>query len=156
MLNADEILASLLAGNNVAADLSALRERFEVELEDLADGMKIENLDEDDDADLIAEIEQLNDVIVNLSDAEEFLAEGNTTEAVRCLRALPGNLGQEQVPPANKTFDDFRSATSWLLKNGFSRYLGMYTWQKEDGSATATLCDAATTTISLVFHDEKI
>lgn len=90
MLNVRETLSSLLAGNDVTANVAALRERFEVELEDLAGGLKVEDLDEDDDADLIAEIEQLNDVIANLTFAAEFLAEGNTADAANCLRNAAG------------------------------------------------------------------
>lgn len=91
MLNADEILAAVLAGQNPLADVSALRERFEVELEDLACGVKVEDLDENDDADLIAEIENLNFVVTCLEDAEAELARGDTAGAVESLRRLPGN-----------------------------------------------------------------
>lgn len=56
----------------------------------------------------------------------------------------------------SKTFSNLPAAEAWMRWNGFTRYLGMWTWQAEDGSATATLCDVATTTISLVFHDEEI
>jgi len=90
MLNADEILPALIAGKNVAADVAYLRERFEIELEDLTDGLKIENLDEDDDADLIAEAEQLNEIIALLGEAEEALDRGDRAGAVNALRGLPG------------------------------------------------------------------
>lgn len=91
MLNADEILSAVLAGQNPLADVAALREQFEVELEDLAGGLKVEDLDEDDDADLIAEIENLNFVVTCLEDAEEELARGDTAGAAESLRRLPGN-----------------------------------------------------------------
>jgi hypothetical protein len=79
MLTLNEILAALRAGKNVAADISYLRERVEIELEDLAGGLKIEDLDDRDDADLIAEIEQLNEIITLLGEAEEALARGDQT-----------------------------------------------------------------------------
>ena len=56
----------------------------------------------------------------------------------------------------SKTFTNLPTAESWLRWNGFTRYLGMWTWQTEDGTATATLTDVATTTISVVIHDEEI
>jgi hypothetical protein len=90
MLNADEILPALIAGKNVAADVAALRERFEIELEELADGLKIEDLDEDDDADLIAEIQNLNFVVTCLEDAEGEMARGDQVGAIESLRRLPG------------------------------------------------------------------
>lgn len=91
MLNADEILSAVLAGQNPLTDVAALRERFEVELEDLAGGLRVEDLDEDDDADLIAEIENLNFVVTCLEDAEAELARGDAAGAVESLRRLPGN-----------------------------------------------------------------
>lgn len=91
MLNADEILTAVLAGQNPLADVTALRERFEIDLEDLACGAKVEDLDENDDADLIAEIENLNFVVTCLEDAEAELARGDAAGAVESLRRLPGN-----------------------------------------------------------------
>ena len=56
----------------------------------------------------------------------------------------------------DKTFTNLPTAESWLRWNGFTRYVGMWTWQKEDGSATATLCDVESTRLTIVFHDEEI
>jgi hypothetical protein len=79
MLTLNEILAALRAGKNVTADISALRERFEIELDDLTRGMKIEYLIEEGEDDLVAEAEQLNKIIALLGDAEEALARGDQT-----------------------------------------------------------------------------
>lgn len=77
MLNVDEILSALRAGKNVAADVAALRERFEIELEDVGGrGYTVEQLEEDGE-DLVAEIEQLTEIITLLGDAEEALARGD-------------------------------------------------------------------------------
>jgi hypothetical protein len=92
MLNVDEILSALLAGKNVAADVATLRERFEIELEDVAGGYTVEQLEEDgEDADLIAEIQNLNFVVTCLEDAEGELARGDQAGAIESLRRLPGS-----------------------------------------------------------------
>ena len=38
-----------------------------------------------------------------------------------------------------KTFTNFPTAESWLRWNGFTRYVGMWTYQTEDGSSEAVL-----------------
>ena len=56
----------------------------------------------------------------------------------------------------DRTFTDLHSAEAWLRWNGFTRYLGFWTWQTEDMTSTATLTDVATNTITVVIHDEEI
>lgn len=56
----------------------------------------------------------------------------------------------------SRTFADQASAEAWLRWNGFTRYLGFWTWQTEDMTSTATMCDVDTPTISVVIHDEEI
>ena len=38
-----------------------------------------------------------------------------------------------------KTFTNFATAEAWLRWNGFTRYMGMWTYQTEDGSAEAVM-----------------
>jgi hypothetical protein len=54
------------------------------------------------------------------------------------------------------TFTNLPTAEAWLRWNGYTRYLGLYTYQKEDMSATATICDVGTPVVSVVIHDEEI
>jgi len=56
----------------------------------------------------------------------------------------------------DRTFTDLHSAEAWLRWNGFTRYLGFWTWQTEDMTSTATMTDLATDTITVVIHDEEI
>lgn len=87
MLDANEILALILAGRKPVAELSALRERYEIAAEDIAGGLKIEQLEDEDD---VAEIEQLNTAAFYLSCAEEALVRGDAAGAAESLRCLPG------------------------------------------------------------------
>jgi hypothetical protein len=79
MLTLNEILAALRAGKNVTADISALRERFEIEIDDLASGWKIETLEEMGEDDLVAEIQQLNRIVTLLDEALEAAERGDQT-----------------------------------------------------------------------------
>jgi hypothetical protein len=79
MLTLNEILAALRAGKNVTADISALRERFEIELDDLSAGWKIETLEEMGEDDLVAEIQQLNRIVTLLDEALETAERGDQT-----------------------------------------------------------------------------
>jgi hypothetical protein len=79
MLTLNEILAALRAGKNVTADISALRERFEIEIDDLSAGWKIEYLEEMGEDDLVAEIQQLNRIVTLLDKALEAAERGDQT-----------------------------------------------------------------------------
>lgn len=38
-----------------------------------------------------------------------------------------------------KIFSNYPTAEAWLRWNGFTRYMGMWTYQTEDGSAEAVM-----------------
>jgi hypothetical protein len=56
----------------------------------------------------------------------------------------------------SKTFTDMPAAERWLRWRGFTVYLGFWTWQTEDMTATATVCGVDTPTVTVVVHDEEI
>ena len=62
----------------------------------------------------------------------------------------------KETDTVEKTFTNYPTAEAWLRWNGFTRYLGFWTWQTEDMTSTATLTDVATSTITVVIHDEEI
>lgn len=54
----------------------------------------------------------------------------------------------------DRTFTDLHSAEAWLRWNGFTRYLGFWTWQTEDMTSTATIFDDDARGIE-IFIDER-
>jgi len=57
----------------------------------------------------------------------------------------------------DRTFTNLPTAESWLRWRGYTRYLGMWTWQTEDGTSTATMRDIDTNgPVTVVIHDEEI
>lgn len=55
-----------------------------------------------------------------------------------------------ETDTVEKTFTNYPTAEAWLRWNGFSRYMGMWTYQTEDGSAEAVMQNAPNRQVKFV------